>query len=563
MSTSQRVTIRQIPTGVPGLDEVLGGGIPEYSFNIIAGVPGTGKTTLAEQIMFANATAERPAIYFTVLGEPPLKMLRYQQQFSFFDLSRVGSEIRYINLGDEVLERDLGAVLARITREVELANPGIVVVDSFRTAIRSAEASVRGEVELQEFVQRLALRLASWESTTFLVGEYAEADSRNPVFTIADGILWLMNEVERNSTERRIRVTKTRGQAALPGLHTFRITSAGLEVYPRFSKVATTQRRPALAERLSVGVPALDSMMNGGIPAGDSVLLTGPTGAGKTILATQFIAAGVQRGERGVIAVFEEHPASFVARVRNLGIDLHGMVERGDLEIMYLRRLDLSVDETLQGIRERVERLGAKRVVVDSLSGFEIALAPSFRQDFRESYYRLVQALTAMNISVLSTMESTENADYLRFSSFNISFLSDDSIAMRYVELEGQLRNVLSVIKMRGSDHSRDLRAYQVTSRGLEIGETLHEYRGIITGVPELRPEVRELRQPELMATESHVLEVILGSGEAPADVVARESGLKLEELVPVLDRLVAVNYVRATEQDGRMRYRATPRAVR
>ena len=563
MSTSQRVTIRQIPTGVPGLDEVLGGGIPEYSFNIIAGVPGTGKTTLAEQIMFANATAERPAIYFTVLGEPPLKMLRYQQQFSFFDLSRVGSEIRYINLGDEVLERDLGAVLARITREVELANPGIVVVDSFRTAIRSAEASVRGEVELQEFVQRLALRLASWESTTFLVGEYAEADSRNPVFTIADGILWLMNEVERNSTERRIRVTKTRGQAALPGLHTFRITSAGLEVYPRFSKVATTQRRPALAERLSVGVPALDSMMNGGIPAGDSVLLTGPTGAGKTILATQFIAAGVQRGERGVIAVFEEHPASFVARVRNLGIDLHGMVERGDLEIMYLRRLDLSVDETLQGIRERVERLGAKRVVVDSLSGFEIALAPSFRQDFRESYYRLVQALTAMNISVLSTMESTENADYLRFSSFNISFLSDDSIAMRYVELEGQLRNVLSVIKMRGSDHSRDLRAYQVTSRGLEIGETLHEYRGIITGVPELRPEVRELRQPELTATESHVLEVILGSGEAPADVVARESGLKLEELVPVLDRLVAVNYVRATEQDGRMRYRATPRAVR
>jgi circadian clock protein KaiC len=125
---------------------------------------------------------------------------------------------------------------------------------------------------LREFVQRLALRLASWESTTFLVGEYAEADSRNPVFTIADGILWLMNEVERNSTQRRIRVTKTRGQAALPGLHTFRITDSGLQVYPRFSKTVESQQRPVLTERLSIGVPGLDSMMNGGIPAGDSPL---------------------------------------------------------------------------------------------------------------------------------------------------------------------------------------------------------------------------------------------------------------------------------------------------
>jgi circadian clock protein KaiC len=149
------------------------------------------------------------------------------------------------------------------------------------------------------------------------------------------------------------------------------------------------------------------------------------------------VAAGVEKGERCVVAVFEEHPESYEARAVGLGIDLAGMVERGDLEIMYLRPLDLSVDDTLQGIRERVERLGAKRVVIDSLSGFEIALAPSFRQDFRESFYRLVQALTAMNVTVFSTMESTESTDSLRFSSFNVSFRSDDIISMRYVELEG------------------------------------------------------------------------------------------------------------------------------
>jgi circadian clock protein KaiC len=304
-------------------------------------------------------------------------------------------------------------------------------------------------------------------------------------------------------------------------------------------------------------------MTGGGVPAGDSVLVTGPTGVGKTILATQFIAAGVQLGERGAIAVFEEHPASYIARARSLGMDLGGMVERGDLEVMYLHPLDLSVDETLQDIRERVERIGARRVVIDSLSGFEVALAPSSRQDFRDSFYRLIQALTALNITVLSTMEATECADYLRFSNVNISFLSDDIISMRFVELEGELRKVLAVIKMRGSAHDRSLRAYDITSHGLEIGEALYEYRGIITGVPELRREVREPRQPELTALETRVLDVILESGEAPAELLARASGVKLEELAPALDRLVAVSYIRATEREGRMLYRATTRAVR
>jgi circadian clock protein KaiC len=230
---------------VPGLDEVLGGGIPEYSFNLIAGSPGTGKTTLAEQIMFANATAGRPALHLTVLGEPPLKMLRYQQQFTFFDLDRVGSEVRFVNLSEEALDRDLDAVLARISQEVDMANPGIVVVDSFRTAIRSAEGPGTNEVDLQEFVQRLALRLTSWEATTFLVGEYHENETRSPVFTVADGILWLANEVERNSTRRKLRVMKLRGQAALPGVHTFRITSDGLEVYPRISLSADSESRRA------------------------------------------------------------------------------------------------------------------------------------------------------------------------------------------------------------------------------------------------------------------------------------------------------------------------------
>src|SRR5678809_1360244 len=136
MTPQDKVTINRLPTGVPGLDEILGGGIPEFSFNIIAGPPGCGKTTLAHQIVFANATVQRPALYFTVLGEPALKMLRYQQQYSFFDESRLGKEIRFHNLADRVLEKDLNGVLEEIIKEVTAAKPSIVIVDSFRTVVR-------------------------------------------------------------------------------------------------------------------------------------------------------------------------------------------------------------------------------------------------------------------------------------------------------------------------------------------------------------------------------------------------------------------------------------------
>jgi circadian clock protein KaiC len=232
-----RVNIRQLLTGVPGLDEILGGGLPEYSFNLIAGAPGSGKTTLAHQIMFANANQEYPALYFTVLGEPSVKMLRYQQQFTFFDPAKIEGAIRFINLSQTVLDKDLTVVLEEIVREVEAAQAKIVVVDSFRTVVRRAQAlgpANVSELELQGFVQRLALHLTSWQATSFLVGEYVEGELRdNPVFTVADGLFWLYQTVERNSIVRRMQIMKLRGQESVPGMHTFRITRAGVQTFPR------------------------------------------------------------------------------------------------------------------------------------------------------------------------------------------------------------------------------------------------------------------------------------------------------------------------------------------
>ena len=481
-----KAAIRKLPTGVRGLDDILGGGIPEYSFNIIAGQPGSGKTTLAHQIVFANATPQKPALYFTVLGESPIKMLRYQQQYSFFDESKLGKAVRFVNLSDTMLEQDLNAVYDEIEKQVTAANPGIVVVDSFRTVVRKAAAEAN-EMEVQSFIQRLGQFLTSWEATTFLVGEYDPAEiPDNPLFTVADDLFWLSQVAERNSVVRKLQVIKARGLDSVPGLHTIRISGAGLQAFSRTLGLVGKKIRPKRRRRLSIGIPELDKMMGGGIFEGDSLIVAGPSGTGKSALATQFIAEGLRRGESGIMAIFEERPQGYTDRAGNFGLDLRTAQEKGRLEILYLRPLDLSVDETMQELLDAIERVGAKRLVIDSLIGFEMALAPSFREDFRESLYRMIGALTGAGITILSTVEVEDTFTAFPFSNYTISFLTDDIIRLRYVEIDGQLRKVMVVIKMRGGNHSKDIREYVITDRGVVlIRPRFTDYNGLTTGIPQ------------------------------------------------------------------------------
>jgi circadian clock protein KaiC len=479
------VAIRKLPTGVRGLDDILGGGLPEFSFIVVAGTPGCGKTTLVHQIAFANSTPERPALYFAVLGEPVVKMLRFQQQFSFFDASRVGSSVRFVNLSDIVLEKDLNSVLEEIISQVTAANAGVVVVDSFRTLARATSSEI-GEVEIQSFIHRLAQFLTSWEATTILVGEYDEGEMRNnPLFTMVDGIFWLSQVSERNSVVRKLQIVKLRGHTTVPGLHTVRITEDGMQDYSRTLGLRRARVEPKGRRLLSLGIPELDRMVGGGIREGDSLLVAGPSGTGKSALATQFIAEGLRHGEPGVICIFEERPQGYMQRADNFGLNLRAAMKSGRLETLYLRPLDLSVDETMQEILDAIERIGAKRLVIDSLVGFEMALAPGFRADFRESLYRMIGALTGAGVTVLSTVEVEDSFTSLQFSHYAVSFLTDDIIRMRYVEIDGQLRKVLVVIKMRGGNHSKDIREYVITDKGVVVIHPRRtDYEGLITGIP-------------------------------------------------------------------------------
>ena len=491
-----RVHIRKLPTGIPGLDAILGGGLPEFSFNMVAGGPGCGKTTMAHQFVFANATPQRPALYFTVLGESAIKMLRYQQQYTFFDPTKLNGAIRFINLSQVVLEQNLRAVLEAIIREVEEVHPGIVVVDSFRTALRK-QTDV-SEMDVQFFVQQLALHLTSWEATTFLIGEYVEAEiQENPIFTVADGLIWLSQVTERNSVVRKMQVLKLRGQASVPGLHTFRITNDGLQTFSRTLGLAERKPRPEKRPRLSIGIPALDKMMGGGIPVGDSVLVAGASGTGKSVFASQFIAEGVRHGETAIMAVFEERPEDVKRRAKNLGQELGQAEREGKLKLLYLRPLDLSVDESLQAILDAVKELDAKRLVIDSLVGFEMALAPGFRTDFRESLYRMMATVTGAGVTVLSTVELDESFTEFRFSHYMVSFLADDILRLRYVDIDGVLRRILAVVKMRDSQHSKDIREFEITTKGIALTDRrLNEYRALITGIPAYWRNVSQSQEP-------------------------------------------------------------------
>ena len=481
---NNKVTIRRLATGVPGLDAILGDGLPEFSFNLIVGPPGSGKTTLAHQIMFALATREAPALFFTVLGEPPLKMLRYQQQFSFFDLDKINESIRFINLSDDVATGNFEQVLARITQEVEASSPALVFVDSFRSFMLEAQHEPEGTIRQQQFIQQLGIQMSCWQATTFLLGEYLSGSDPHPVFTVADGLLSLEQSVYRNSMVRKMQVLKMRGQATRPGMHTFRITSAGVEVFPAALILGDTGKVPVTSEqvhsktRIATGVPRLDEMLGGGLPSGYSLLVAGPSGSGKTILATAFLAEGVRRGEPGVIVAFEQTPSQSWVRT------LDDMVRAGQIGLINTRSLDLSIDEIVQHLTDLIHKMKATRVVIDSLSGFELAVAPAFREDFRESLFRMFVVLSNLGVTVLMTSELEDRYIDLRFSPYGSAFLTDAIIVQRYIEVESRLRRVMAVVKVRASVHSTEIRLFNITDDGIVIGDPVFDYEGILGGQP-------------------------------------------------------------------------------
>ncbi len=452
-------------SGDEGLDEILGGGLPLNGINLIMGRPGSGKTILCQQFMFARATEERPAVYLSTVSEPFEKILRYAQTLSFFDRTAIGRSIFYEDLGPAVTgEGGLNAVIERIAALIKEHRPGIIAIDSFKAL--GAFADDAGE--FRRFLHGLAAVLTAFSATTFWIGEYSEDESRAaPEFAVADGIISLATERVSERTLRLIEVTKLRGSDFRAGRHAYRLSTGGITVFPRLSDPLRAEDYRLSEGRISTGIAPLDTMLAEGYAPGSSTLVAGPSGIGKTLMALHFIFSGATNGEPGVIASLQENPIQLERVARGFGWSL----DNENVAVMYRSPNDVYIDEWVYELLELVQTTGAKRVMIDSLSDLQYATPDPIR--FREFIYSLTQRLSRAGISPMMTSEIPDLFRVGRLAEYGISHLSDNVILLQYLSAESRLLRTITVLKSRASAHDPAIREFEITAEGILLGDPI------------------------------------------------------------------------------------------
>jgi circadian clock protein KaiC len=450
----------RMPSGSDRLDTVLGGGLPRNGIALVIGSPGTGKTMLAQQYLFHNANPDRPGLYLSTVSEPLEKILRYGQSLDYFDASALGSSVMYEDLGQTLNDDGLPGVLSGITELIKHKRPGLMVIDSFK-ALQDYAADAQ---TFRHFLHDLAGRLSAMPITSLWIGEYdATRISDAPEFAVADAILSLSTERGPDREVRALQVLKLRGSGFRSGKHSYRLSSRGLDVFPRLADPVHLESYGEPPERMSSGVAALDVMLADGYWRGASTLVAGPSGVGKTLLALHFIFAGAQHGETGLIATFQENPTQLERVLRGFSWSLKDPC----IELMYRSPVDLYLDEWVYDFFDTVQRTQARRVVIDSLGDLNAASGDEIR--FREYIYSLLQRCTRNNISVTMTLEVPELFGITRLSEFGISHLSDNVVMLQFLRGESELKRAITVLKTRGSPHLQQLQQFNISPQGISL----------------------------------------------------------------------------------------------
>ncbi|MEJ7596272.1 MAG: ATPase domain-containing protein [Kofleriaceae bacterium] len=465
MITTDEARLARISSGNAQLDAILCGGFPANSINIVMGEPGSGKTILAERLIFANATLKedpRPILYLTTLSEPLEKVVRYLQKFSFFDEAALMSgAIQYDSIAVELEQGGVAALVPKLKEIIATSSPKIIVIDSFK-AVHDLSTSVP---EMRRVLYEVSGLLSAYDTTAFFLGEYSEEQiPLFPEFAVADGMVELARKKHGTRDERYLRVLKLRGSNYQEGLHAFRITSDGLDVFPRLTSPGTPMSYTSNDERLSTGVPVLDKLLDGGVWAGGATLLEGPTGAGKTTLALQFVLDGVKRGEPGLYVNFQENPTQLARSVKGLGIDLSEAQKLG-LHFLYASPVELQIDSILVELFRTIQDRNIKRVVVDSVG--DLVGAASDLTRLYSYLYALMQHFVARRVACVLTQTTTATASPMEGQICALS----DAIVRLDLEWNGdKARRTLKIVKGRGANHVLDVQDFRITAKGIEVG---------------------------------------------------------------------------------------------
>jgi len=482
---SNVILLPRANTGVAGLDFVLGDGFARNRLHLLEGNPGSGKTTIALQFLRAGAALGEVGIYVS-LAETEQELRDgarshgwvLDDKVTIFELvppeSVLDPEQQQSLLYSSDLE--LGETTKRMLEEIERLKPKRVVIDSLSEIRLLAQSSLRYRRQV------LALKhyFAQHQSTVLMLDDLTTESTDRAVHSIAHSVIHLDQLAPIYGGERRrLRVVKCRGQSFRSGYHDFIISSGGVQLFPRL--VAADHRSNFTGELLKSALPKLDDLLGGGITAGSSTLVLGPAGTGKSLLVLQYVAAAVARGERAAIFVFDEELGLLLARAKALGIDLAAMRDAGKVIVEQQDAAELTPGEFSNRVRERIDNERVRIVAIDSLNGYQAAMAEE--QFLTLHLHELLQYLNRRGAATFLTIAQHGMMADMK-QPIDITYLSDTVIMLRYFEAFGRVRRAMSVMKKRFGGHEDTIREFKIDSNGLIVGDPLHEFQGVLRGVP-------------------------------------------------------------------------------
>ena len=463
-------------TGVPNLDEILGGGLPDRTLTLLVGVPGAGKTILATQIAVHHARQGQRVLIFTALSESHDQMLADLAGFAFADPTLIGDSLRFYSV-QGVLEEGLPAVSALIVETTRREHAAFVVLDGFHGITGFAH----GDREINRFLHALRSQLALLGATVLVTYE-TDVPQRHQsgTLTIADGILALHNVLKDERDRRWLQVVKLRGMAHYGGLHTLTITGEGITCYPRQEAAYRSVSSPASRERALTGLPELDVMLGGGLNRNTATFLAGSPGTGKTLTALHFLMTGAEADEPGMFVGLAESAAQLFLKAQTFGLDLEGAVARGTVSLLTLSAADVDVDILATTIREHVVQRGIRRLVIDTIAAVEAAIPfPDRGPRYMAS---LLDYLREHGVTSMLTQES--NAFHGgRLGGELAAMLSDNLIMLRWVQYANQSVRILSVRKMRHSAFDTTVREYHIAGDAIHVLPVAESAAGVLTGI--------------------------------------------------------------------------------
>jgi len=475
--------IEKTPTGIKGFDEILFGGLPEGWTVLLSGSSGTGKTIFSVEYLYRGITEFNEPGVFVACEESSDKIKRAVAGFGW-DLEALEKEGKLVfidvanrwitDIGDTSTAYGLGTVIKEVENAVKKIGAKRVVVDPTSTLLLQFDLAVA----VRGGLNKISKSLEALGCTSILTTEKPESLGmttwKNVEDFVLDGIIVLYSRAEDGKRIREVEVEKMRGESFLTGRHPFRITNEGVGVFsmPKYEPSAASE------ERVSIGSESIDKMIGGGVFRGDCTLVAGPTGTGKTLLGVQFIKNGVENNEKGLIISFEESPGVLIRNAENIGFNLEKAEKDGLVKIIHPSTIDLIPEEFLSMVKEELN--GADRVVIDSATSYSSAFKDP--ASYKDNLVTMLQLFKSRGITPIITSEMPELFGAFKITNSGTSFIVDNIIILKYVEVASEIRKAISVLKMRGSQHEKGIIEFHITSDGITIEEKFEALEGLLAG---------------------------------------------------------------------------------